>query len=67
MGEPHVESKPTATLQTHFIEDTGFLQRAYLAICGASVHAKEMARRTSPEPTCPTCKRMLDEFDALEF
>lgn len=51
---------------THWVEDTGFRQRAYLAICGAWVHAKEMKTRASGEPTCPKCKRMVDKFDAEE-
>lgn len=54
-------------LPTHYVEDTGYRQRSYMAICGATIHAREMNIRSSPLPTCPKCKALLETLETLEF
>lgn len=51
---------------THFVEDTGRRPTVYRAICGEPIRSREYKRRTSGWPTCPGCKRLLDEYDLQE-
>lgn len=53
--------------QTHFVEFTGNRSRVFRAICGESIHSGEVKARTSGWPTCPACKRLLDEYDLQEM
>lgn len=58
-GKPELEPE-----ETHYVEETGRRSRVFRAICGESIHSGEMKRRTSREPSCRVCRRLLDDFDA---